>query len=111
MALPAGSVAGLCPSRFHFPVLLGSTVVTRFIATMRTLTPEPLRPAPAQVSLITYRAFPDIPSPSTPCAPALRRCFLLRAGLASDSLCLAIGGSSDFVHCSQSRQSHVAVSS
>jgi hypothetical protein len=28
----------------------------------------------------------DIPSPTTPCAPAFRLCFLLRAGLASDSL-------------------------
>src|SRR5205814_8632081 len=51
------------------------------------------------------------PSPTTRCAPASRPCFLLRAGLASDSLCVAIGGASDFTHCSQSHQSHQAVSS
>lgn len=101
----------MCLSRFHLPAPLGSTVVTRFIATMGTLTPVLLLRAPAQVSLITERAFPDIPSPSTPCAPVFRPYFLLRAGLASDSLGFAIGGSSDFVHCSQSRRSHQAVSS
>ena len=73
-------------SRFHLPVPLGSTVVTRFIATMGTLTPALLLPAPGQVSLITEHAFPDIPSPTTPCAPVSRQCSLLRAGLASDSL-------------------------
>src|SRR5438477_3804815 len=100
----------MCPSRFHLPVPLGSTVVTRFIATMGTLTPALLLQAPRQVSLITEHAFPDIPSPPTPCAPVVRRYFLFRAGLAPDSLA-AIGGSSDFVHCSQSHQSHQAVSS
>ena len=64
-----------------------------------------------QVSLITVCAFPDIPSPTTPCAPVSRRCSWFRAGLASDSPCRAIGGSSDFARCSQSRQSHKAVSS
>ena len=101
----------MCPSRFHFPTPLGSTVVTRFIATMGALTPALLLPAPRQVSLITERAFPDIPSPTTPCAPVFRRYFLFRAGLAPDSLCLAIGGSSDFAQWSQSHQSHQAVSS
>ena len=101
----------MCPSRFHLPVPLGSTVVTRFIATMGALTPALLLPAPRQVSLITERAFPDIPSPTTPCAPVFRRYFLFRAGLAPDSLCLAIGGSSDFAQWSQSHQSHQAVSS
>src|SRR2546423_9086954 len=86
----------MCPSRFHFPTPLGSTVVTRFIATMGALTPALLLPAPRQVSLITERAFPDIPSPTTPCAPVFRRYFLFRAGLAPDSLCLAIGGFSGF---------------
>jgi hypothetical protein len=61
--------------------------------------------------LITECAFPDIPSPTTPCAPVFRRYFLLRAGLASASLSVASGGSSDFALCSQSRQSHKAVSS
>src|SRR5881397_547715 len=101
----------MCPSRFHLPTPLGSTVVTRFIATMGTLTPALLLPAPRQVSLITERAFPDIPSPTTPCAPVFRQYFLFRAGLAPDSPVQAIGGSSDFVHCSHSHQSHLAVSS
>ena len=78
---------------------------------MGALTPALLLPAPRQVSLITERAFPDIPSPTTPCAPVFRRYFLFRAGLAPDSLCLAIGGSSDFAQWSQSHQSHQAVSS
>ena len=100
-----------CRSSVHLPVPLGSTVVTRFAATTGTLTPARLFPAPGQVSLITECAFPDIPSPTTPCAPVLRRCSWFRAGLASDSLWVAIGGSSDFAHYSQSRQSHKAVSS
>jgi hypothetical protein len=98
-------------SRFHLPVPLGSTVITRFAATTGTLTPARLLPAPGQVSLITKCAFPDIPSPTTPCAPVSRQCSLLRAGLTSDSPCRAVGGSSDFARCSQSRQSHKAVSS
>jgi hypothetical protein len=98
------------PSRFHLPAPLGSTVVTRFVATTGTLTPALLLPAPGQVSLITERAFPDIPSPTTPCAP-IPALLLVRAGLAPDSLCCAIGGSSDFALYSQSRQSHKAESS
>src|SRR3954467_6178847 len=43
--------------------------------------------------------------------PRFRRCFLFRSGLATDSLCLAIGGSSDFAHYSQSHQSQQAESS
>jgi len=99
------------PSRFHLPAPLGSTVVTRFLATTGTLTPALLLPAPGQVSLITERAFPDIPSPATPCAPVLRRCFSFRAGLTPDWLCVAVGGSSDFALYSQSRQPHKAESS
>ena len=98
-------------SRFHLPVPLGSAVVTRFFATTGTLTPARLLPAPGQVSLITECAFPDIPSPTTPCAPVSRQCSWFRAGLTSDSPCRAVGGSSDFARCSQSRQSHKAVSS
>jgi hypothetical protein len=64
--------------------------------TAGTLTPALLLPAPRQVSLIIERAFPDIPSPTTPCAPVLRRCSLFRAGLATASLSVASGGSSDF---------------
>ena len=98
-------------SRFHLLVPLGSTVITRFAATTGTLTPARLLPALGQVSLITERAFPDIPSPTTPCAPVSRRCSWFRAGLTSDSPCRAVGVSSDFARCSQSRQSHKAVSS
>ena len=97
------------PSRLHLPAPLGSTVISRFIATTGTLTPAPL--PPTQVSLVAQRALPDIPSPTTPCAPVFRQCFLFRAGLAPDSLWFAIGGSSDFAHYSQSHQSHEAVSS
>ncbi len=104
-----------CPgagrSRAGVRVPLGSTVITRFFATTGTLTPARLLPAPGQVSLITECAFPDIPSPTTPCAPVSRRCSWFRAGLTSDWPCRAVGGSSDFAHCSQSRQSHKAVSS
>jgi hypothetical protein len=64
-----------------------------------------------QVSLITKCAFPDIPSPTTPCAPVFRPYFLFRADLAPDSLCVAIGGSSDFAFGWQAHQSHQAVSS
>src|SRR2546423_15357605 len=60
----------MCSSRFHFPVPLGSTGISRFIATMGTLTPVLLLPAPEQVSLVHQRALPDIPSPTTPCASA-----------------------------------------
>src|SRR2546425_10707690 len=101
----------MCPSRFHFPTPLGSTVVTRFIATMGALTPALLLPAPRQVSLITERAFPDIPSPTTPCAPVFRRYFLFRAGLAPDSLCLAIGGFLGFAFWSPAYSSPSARSS
>src|SRR6266571_493241 len=75
----------MCPSRFHLPAPLGSTGISRFIATMGTLTPDPLLPAPGQVSLVHGRALPDLPSPSTPCAsaPAMLR---FRADLAPDSL-------------------------
>src|SRR6185295_11216491 len=97
-------------SRFHLPVPLRSTVITRFIATTRTLTPDPLRPAPGQVSLVHQRVLPDIPTPPTPCtsAPAM----LLDPGRLGPRFALrAFGGSSDFAHYSQSRQSHKAVSS
>ena len=77
---------------------------------MRTLTPDPLLPAPGQVSLVHARALPDIPSPPTPCASA--PAMLPAPGrLGPRFACPAIGGSSDFAHCSQSRQSHMAVSS
>jgi hypothetical protein len=46
-----------------------------------------------------------------PSAPPPRQYLWLRTGFAPDSLCIAIGGHSDFVHSQQSRQSHQAVSS
>src|SRR5438876_9871102 len=73
-----------CSSRFHFPVLLGSTVVTRFTATMRTLTPDPLLQHRVRYPWFTKHALPDIPSPPTH-APLLQQCFWLRADLAPDS--------------------------
>jgi len=77
---------------------------------MGALTPALLRPAPGQVSLITERALPDIQSPPTRCAPF--PAMLLAPGRLGPRFALAaIGVSSDFVHCSQSRQSHLAVSS
>ena len=95
------------PSRLHLPTPLCSTVVTRFIATMGALTPALLLPAPEQVSLIHMHALPDIPSPTTPCAsvPAM---LLAPGGLGLRVALGASGGSSDFVHCSQSRQSHIS---
>ena len=104
------SIARSFPSRIHLPTPLGSTVVTRFIATMGTLTPALLLHAPRQVSLITRHALPGIQSPPTPCAPFLA--MLLAPGRLGPRFAFwAIGGSSDFVHRSQSRQSHMAVSS
>jgi len=77
---------------------------------MGALTPALLLPAPGQVSLITDRALPDIQSPPTLCAPV--PAMLLAPGrLRLRFALVAIGGSSDFVHYSQSRQSHLAVSS
>jgi hypothetical protein len=77
---------------------------------MRTLTPDPLLPAPDQVSLVHGRALPVVPSPPTPCASA--PAMLPVPGRLGPRFAFpAIGGSSDFVHCSQSRQSHKAVSS
>src|SRR2546422_2796472 len=73
-----------CSSRFHFPVLLGSTVVTRFTAAMRTLTPDPLLQHRVRYPWFTKHALPDIPSPPTH-APLLQQCFWLRADLAPDS--------------------------
>src|SRR6266705_2455918 len=100
----------MCSSRFHFPVLLGSTVVTRFTATMRTLTPDPLLQHRVRYPWFTKHALPDIPSPPTPCASA--PAMLLAPGRLGPRFAFpAIGGSSDFVHYSQSRQSHKAVSS
>src|SRR5439155_4662730 len=93
----------MCPSRFHFPVLLGSTVVTRFTATMRTLTPDPLLqhrvryPWFTNTHFQTFRLHP-------PHAPLLRQCFWLRAGLAPRFTFPAIGGFSDFAPCLLSLQ-------
>ena len=77
---------------------------------MRTLTPDPLLqhrvryPWFTNTHFQTFRLHP-------PHAPLLRQCFWLRADLAPRFTFPAIGGSSDFAHCSQSHQSHKAVSS
>ncbi len=98
----------------QLPMSLGSTIITRFFATMDTLTPagarEPRVSVPGRSPWLlnmhfwTFRLQP-------PHAPLFRRCVLLRPGLTPDSRCGAIGGSSDFAHCSLSRQSHKAESS
>src|SRR5438445_11210128 len=77
---------------------------------MRTLSPVRLLPAPGQGSLVHGSVLPDIRSPPTPCAPGAALLWL-RFGLGPRFALSAIGGSSDFAHCSQSRQSHKAVSS
>src|SRR5216684_1057307 len=100
----------MCSSRFHFPVLLGSTVVTRFTATMRTLTPDPLLQHRVRYPWFTHTHFQTFRL-HPPHAPLLRQCFGFRADLAPRFAFPAIGGSSDFAHCSQSHQSHKAVSS
>ena len=98
-------------SRFHFPILLGSTVVTRFSATMRILTPGLLLRAPGQVSLIHELALLDIPSPITPCAPGSGNALGSGQAWPATRFGFAIAGTSDFAHTWQSRQSHKAVSS
>ena len=98
------------PSRFHFPIPLRSTVVSRFLATMGTLIPAPLFPAPEQVSLVHVRELPVVPSPNTPCAPVFRLCFW--TGRLGQCFALWAGtGSSDFTLHMQVRQSHQAESS
>ena len=74
---------------------------------MGALTPALLLPAPEQVSLIHTHALQDIPSPTTPCAsvPAM---LLAPGGLGLRFALGASGGSSDFIHCTQSRQSHIS---
>jgi len=77
---------------------------------MRTLTPVQLPSAPGQGSLVHALVLPDIPSPPTEWRPRGGIALLhLRLGLRF--VLGTIGGSSDFVHDKQSRQSHPAVSS
>src|SRR5213075_189285 len=64
------SFATVCSSRFHFPTPLGSTGISRFVATMGILTPVLLFLAPGQVSLVTEHALPAIQSPTTPYVPS-----------------------------------------
>ena len=70
---------------FHFPVPLGSTVVTRFIATIGTLTPALLVLAQNRSPWFTHSNFRTsrLQSPHAPLTPAM---LWLRAGLADDSL-------------------------
>src|SRR6267142_5419375 len=110
MALPAVSIAIGCPSRVHFPAPLGSAGISRFIATTGTLTPVLVLKPLEQVSLVHVPELPDIPSPTTPCAPVFRLCF--GSGRLGHRFTLgANGGSSDFAHHMQARQSHQAESS
>src|SRR5258705_5659132 len=110
MALPAVSIAVGCPSRVHFPAPLGSAGISRFIATTGTLTPVLVLKPLEQVSLVHVPELPDIPSPTTPCAPVFRLCF--GSGRLGHRFTLgANGGSSDFAHHIQARQSHQAESS
>ena len=69
------------PSRFHLPVSLGSTVVTRFPATMETLTPAPL-PSGTGAGLFAYPMMPSDPSHSNhpPAASSPPLSWDLRAG-------------------------------
>jgi len=97
-------------SRFHLPVPLAP----RSLPASQLLRDSDSCPAPSgtRTGLLDYRVCISRHSVSNhPMRPVFRRCSLLRAGLASDLLCVAIGGSSDFALCSQSRQSHKAVSS
>jgi len=97
-------------SRLHFPIPLGSAVISRFIATMGTLIPALLFVAPEQASLVHVGELPVVPSPITPCAPVYRHCFW--TGRLGRRLALwASASSSDFTHHVQVRQSHQAVSS
>jgi hypothetical protein len=98
----------------QLPMSLGSTIITRFLATTDTLTPALAREPRVSVHgrspwllNMHFRTFRLQP----PHAPLFRPCFLLRAGLTPDSRCCAIGGSSDFALSQQSRQSHKAESS
>src|SRR5260221_156638 len=58
----------LFPYTTLFRSPLGSTGISRFIATTGTLTPALLPSAPGQVSLVHELALPVIPSLTTPCA-------------------------------------------
>ena len=69
------------PSRFHFPAPLGSTVVSRFIATTGTLTPALLFRAPGQVSLVHRTCTSRHSVSNHPCAPVFRPCFFAPGGL------------------------------
>jgi hypothetical protein len=79
------SFPSFCPPYFHLPASLGSTVVTRFVATMDALTPaRQARGRKARrthqhrrVSLVSSLGLPAIPSPtisvSSGDCPAVRR--------------------------------------
>src|SRR2546427_7813524 len=82
----------MCASRFHFHAHLGSTGISRFFATMRALTPDPLLqhrlryPWFTSVHFQTFRLQP-------PHAPLLRRCFCIPGRPGPRFALSAIGGS------------------
>src|SRR5665213_721991 len=78
-ALSSVALASFFPFRFHFPASLGSTVVTRFIATLDALTPArrftgdgrlrlsmPRSRGVGQVCLFHVSGLVSVPSPPTP---------------------------------------------
>jgi hypothetical protein len=99
----------LFPSRLHFPVPLGSTVITRFLATTGTLTPVPLVLAQNRSPWFTHLNF-WIFRLQPPHALLSRHCF--GSGRLGQRFALAaIVSSSDFAHHMQAHQSHQAESS
>ncbi len=69
-------------------------------------------PSSTRTGLLDYRVCISRHSVSNhPMRPRLPAMLLAPGGLTSDSPCRAVGGSSDSARCSQSRQSHKAVSS
>src|SRR5258708_19275396 len=90
-------VAVVFLSRFHFPILLRSTVITRFIATMRTLTPDRLLHAPGQVSLVHELCASRHSVSNYPMRPG-RGNALTPLRLGHRLALAATGSASDFVH-------------
>ena len=79
------SLGTLRSSRVHLPAALGSTVVTRFVATMAALTPAPL-PSSTGAGLFAYPLMPSDPSHSNhpPVTSSPRLAWGLRAGRGPD---------------------------
>src|SRR5260370_32873918 len=90
------SLGAACPSCVLLPAALGSTVVTRFLATMAALTPAPL-PSSTGAGLFAYPLMPSTPSHSNhpPVASSPRLAWGLRAGRGP--------GGPDFARSTQAR--------